>query len=34
MLYCDGCDIVFTLDDCAASDDDIVRAWNRRTENG
>lgn len=32
MLYCDGCDMVFTLDDCAASDDDIVRAWNRRED--
>ena len=34
MIYCDGCDMVFTLDDCAASDDDIVRAWNRRADNG
>lgn len=30
VICCDGCDMVFTLDDCAASDDDIVRAWNRR----
>lgn len=34
MLYCDGCDMVFTLDDYAASDDDIVRVWNRRADNG
>ena len=30
VIYCDGCDMVFTLDDCTASDDDIARAWNRR----
>lgn len=34
VIYCDGCDMVFTLDDCAASDDDIVRVWNRRADNG
>lgn len=34
MIYCNGCDMVFTLDDCSASDDDIARAWNRRGENG
>ena len=34
VVYCDGCDMVVTLDDCAASDDDIVRAWNRRADNG
>lgn len=34
VIYCGGCGMVFTLDDCAASDDDIVRAWNRRAENG
>lgn len=34
MIYCDGCDMVFTLDDCSASDDDVVRAWNRRADNG
>ena len=34
VIYCDGCDMVFTLDDCAASDDDIVRAWNRRADDG
>lgn len=33
MIYCDGCDMVFTLDDCTASDDDIARAWNRRADN-
>lgn len=34
VIYCDGCDMVFTLDDCTASDDDIARAWNRRCRNG
>lgn len=34
VIYCDGCGMVFTLDDCAASDDIIVRAWNRRCGNG
>lgn len=33
LIYCDGCDMVFTLYDCTASDDDIVRAWNRRADN-
>ena len=31
VVYCDGCDMVFTLDDCAASDDDIVRAWSEES---
>jgi Lar family restriction alleviation protein len=34
VIYCDGCDMVFTLDDCAASDVDIIKAWNRRADNG
>lgn len=34
IYYCNGCGMVFTLDDCAASDDDIVKAWNRRADNG
>lgn len=33
VIYCDDCDIVFTLDDCHASDDEICAAWNRRTDN-
>lgn len=33
-IYCDGCDIVFTMDDCTASDDEITKAWNRRVDNG
>ena len=33
-LNFDGCDMVFTLDDCTTSDDDIARAWNRRVSNG
>lgn len=34
VIYCDGCDMVFTLDDCTSSDDDIARAWNRRVSDG
>ena len=34
VIYCDRCDIVFTLDDCTASDDEIARVWNRRVDNG
>lgn len=30
VIYCDECDMVFTLDDCTASDNDIIKAWNRR----
>lgn len=32
VIYCDRCDMVFTLDDCTSSYDDIARAWNRRAE--
>ena len=34
VIYCDGCDMVFTLDDCTESDDGIARAWNRRVSDG
>ena len=30
VIYYDGCDMVFTLDDTTATDDDIIKAWNRR----
>lgn len=30
VIYCDSCDMVFTLDDCAASKNEISQAWNRR----
>lgn len=30
VIYCDDCDMVFTLDDCQASDDEICEAWNTR----
>lgn len=32
VIYCDDCDMVFTLDDCQASDDEICEAWNRRAD--
>lgn len=32
VIYCDDCDMVFTLDDCQASDDEICESWNRRSD--
>lgn len=32
VIYCEECDTVFTLDDCNATAEDIVNAWNRRPE--
>lgn len=32
VIYCEECDTVFTLDDCNATEEDIVNAWNRRAE--
>lgn len=34
VVYCDECDTIFALDDCTAVDSDLVRAWNRRADNG
>lgn len=31
VIYCDGCNMVFTLDDCIATKEQIAEAWNRRT---
>ena len=33
VIYCNDCDVFFSLDDINASDDDICAAWNRRAEN-
>jgi restriction alleviation protein, Lar family len=33
VIYCDECDMVFTLDDCNATSEQIAEAWNRRAEN-
>ena len=30
VIYCDGCDMVYTLDDCSATKEQIAAAWNRR----
>ena len=30
VIYCDECDMVFTLDDCNTTQEQIVEAWNRR----
>lgn len=34
MIYCDGCDMVFTLDDCNTTQEQIAEAWNRRADDG
>lgn len=34
VIYCDGCDMVFTLDDVNASEEKIAEAWNRRADDG
>ena len=34
VIYCDGCDIVFTMYGFDALDDDVARVWNRRVDNG
>ena len=34
VIYCDGCDIVFTMYGSDALDDDVARVWNRRVDNG
>lgn len=34
VIYCDGCDMVFTLDDCSATKEQIAEAWNRRYGDG
>lgn len=30
VIYCDGCDMVYTLDDRSATKEQIAEAWNRR----
>ena len=32
IVYCEGCDSVFTLDDCGATAEEVANAWNRRAE--
>ena len=34
VICCDGCDMVYTLDDCSATKEQIAEAWNRRYGNG
>lgn len=34
VIYCDGCDMVFTLDDVNASEEKIAEAWNCRADDG
>ena len=33
-IYCPDCDMVFTLDNLDADNDQIAEAWNRRFDNG
>ena len=30
IIYCEGCDSYFLLDDVFAKEEDLVEAWNRR----
>lgn len=32
VIYCEGCDSYFLLDDVNATEEDIIEAWNRRAE--
>lgn len=34
VIYCENCDIVFSLDDCNAKEEQLIEAWNRRADNG
>ena len=33
VIYCENCDTVFSLDDCNATEEQLVEAWNRRSDN-
>ena len=33
VIYCESCDTVFSLDDCNATEEQFVAAWNRRADN-
>ena len=30
VIYCEGCDVVFTLDDCNATAEEVAKAWDNR----
>lgn len=30
VIYCGGCDMVFALDDCIATKEQIAEAWNKK----
>ena len=32
VIYCENCDIVFALDDVNATEEQLIEAWNRRTD--
>jgi Lar family restriction alleviation protein len=32
VIYCNDCDMIFSLDDCNASEEKVCEAWNRRND--
>lgn len=32
VLYCEGCDMVFTLDSICITKDELIEAWNQRAQ--
>lgn len=34
VIYCENCDILFSLDDCKSTEEQLIEAWNRRVDNG
>lgn len=34
VIYCEGCDSIFSLDDLGKGEKDLIEAWNRRFVNG
>ena len=32
VLYCEGCDMVFTLDSFCATKEELIEAWNQRAQ--
>ena len=34
VIYCEGCNSVFALDDCNATIEELLEAWYRRSPDG
>ena len=32
VIYCNYCDMIYSLDDCNASEEKVCEAWNRRAD--